>query len=568
MAEPERERPQTLPTAVLAPAAAVPPDSDAGRSRGSGASGGSGTPVRSPSEALHFAEIAQVRMLAAYAMALTTLTGASLPFLGGDTTAKLVHVVGLVIAFTCGAWVVWRLRDPASYQPKVSTILGVCCAFAVVSAFYYWGPLSSAIVAVPMGLYLFAAGQSMSGAYTVYLVCAVPHAVMCIFLAAGSLSWAGMIVPARLSPLEQIAALVIAQFVFAATFVLARRVRRTTFGVIQQLEHAVRTVAQREALLDEAKRELDRALKVGGPGRFTDQEIGSFRLGDVLGRGAMGEVYEARHVGTSQPAAVKLLTHSAGSDPQLVERFLREVRLAASLSCPHVVKVVEVPGEESGIPYLAMEKLVGETLGDRLRRNPKMPIVEAVEMMRQVADGIHAAHEKGVVHRDLKPGNVFRHRPPDVAPDAPVWKVLDFGVSKLVDHGGTLTHGRLVGTPEYMAPEQAKGDSVDARADVYSLGVIAYRALTGRPAFRGNDIPSILYAVTHDMPPCPSSIANVPESMDVILAIALSKDPEERFENAPQLAEALASAAAGNVDAALAERAEEILRAHPWGRAR
>jgi serine/threonine-protein kinase len=521
-----------------------------------------GTPVRTPLEALKLAEIGQVRLLAVFVLVLAIVVYLGLPLLDGNPTAKNLHRWGLMLGATSAGWVVWRLRDPASYRPWVSTLFGACGSLAVVSALLYWGAYSVAIVVVPIGIYMFAAGESVNGAYLIFLVCVLPHLIMCVLLSVGILAPFGLIDPQGLPPRVQIVALIYVQFIFAAAFILARRVRRTTLGVIAQLEQAVREIAQREALLDEAKRELDRALRVGGPGRFTDQEVGSFRLGNLLGRGAMGEVYEASHVSTDAKAAVKLLTHAAGTDPSLVERFFREVKIAASLQSPNVVRVLEVPSEDAAVPYLAMERLVGETLSELLRQSPLLSPTEVVEIIRQVGNGVSAAHAAGIVHRDLKPSNVFQHRPDA---QTKIWKVVDFGVSKLADTAGTLTQGKLIGTPDFMAPEQARGETVDLRADVHALGVIAYRALTGRPAFRGNDVPSVLFAVTQHMPPRPSTLAKIPSAFDHVLIIALAKDPALRFQSATELSEALAAAREDVVTPEISERAARALRAHPWG---
>jgi len=519
---------------------------------------GSGSSVRSPIEALYVAEIAQVRLLAVYVLILCALVSGVLHFFAGDPRAKLMHRIGLAIAFASAAWTWWRVRDPNSFRQSTSTLFGSCCSLAVVSGLLYWGPYSAALVAVPIGIYMFAAGQNVVSAWIVISICTAPHAVLAILVAVGALPGLHF-VQQGLSELEQLFILVVAQFIFWSTFVLARRVRRNTLDVIAQLEHAVRSVAQREALLDEAKRELDRARQIGGPGRFTGQRVGSFMLGDLLGRGAMGEVYEATHASSGAPAAVKLLTHGAGSDPSMVRRFFREVEIASRLSVPNVVRVLEVPSDEASMPYLAMEKLVGETLSDRQRRD-RLDTDEVLDMLRQVAAGISAAHAAGIIHRDLKPGNVFRHCPDGARP---VWKILDFGVSKLADQGGTLTQGQIVGTPDYMAPEQARGVEVDVRADVYALGVIAYRALTGRPAFRGHDIPALLYAVAHTMPPRPSSFG-MAEIFDDVMAVALAKDPALRFQTAAELAAALDAAARDVVDADIRARAERLARTHPW----
>lgn len=527
--------------------------------------GSSMTPVTTPLDALHLAEIKQVRLLAIYAAVLCFVTAVSLEFMGGEPLAKNVQRAGLAITVAGASYVVWRLRNPANFQPWVSVLLGASCAAGVVGAYYYWGAFSSAIVCVPMGLYLFAGGRSVPGALMMLILCAVPHAILGALIIAGVSGVEGVIRPVGLRPIEKFNALVIAQFIFGASFVLARRLRRSTIEAIEELERAVRGIAQREALLNEAKRELDRALRVGGPGRFTDAVIGSYKLGNVLGRGAMGEVYEAAHVETGDAAAVKLLTHSAGSDPGLVQRFLREVRIAASLRVPNVVRVIEAPPDDPPIPYMAMERLVGENLGEILRRSGHLPLASVIELLREVTVGVEAAHTAGIVHRDLKPGNLFLHRPPG---EKPVWKILDFGVSKLIDRAGTLTKGHVVGTPEYMAPEQARGEEVDQRADTHALGVITYRTLTGRPAFGGPDIPSILYAVTHEMPPRPSTVVQVVPAVDAVLAIAMAKDRSLRFQKAGELAAALAAAAEGHLDPELKARADRASRDFPWGRGR
>jgi serine/threonine-protein kinase len=275
----------------------------------------------------------------------------------------------------------------------------------------------------------------------------------------------------------------------------------------------------------------------------------------------MGEVYEATHVSTGASAAVKLLTHAAGTDPSLVERFLREVQIAGRLQSPNVVRVLEVPAADSPVPYLAMERLFGETLGDLLRRSPVLAPAEVVDLIHQIGRGVSAAHAAGIVHRDLKPANVFQHWPDN---QTKIWKVVDFGISKLADTAGTLTQGKIIGTPDYMAPEQARGDQVDFRADVYALGAIAYRALTGRPTFRGNDLPALLYAVTHHMPPRPSTLAKIPPAFDQALAVALAKDPAQRFQSASELSEALAAAREDRTSPGVNERAARALHTHPW----
>ena len=176
--------------------------------------------------------------------------------------------------------------------------------------------------------------------------------------------------------------------------------------------------------------------------------------------------------------------------------------------------------------------------------------------------GLSVAAAKGIVHRDIKPQNLFLAEGGNGAP--PTWKVLDFGVSKLADHGGTLTRGHVVGTPGYMAPEQARGQQVDHRADIYALAAIAYRALTGHPPFTGKDVPSTLYDVVYKMPRRPSALVDLPEEVDAVLAIGMAKRPEDRFADGAALADALDAALRGDLPDGLRRRAEALEAVQPW----
>ena len=313
-------------------------------------------------------------------------------------------------------------------------------------------------------------------------------------------------------------------------------------------------------MLAEARAELDRALKIGGPGRYSEQVVGAFRLGNLIGRGGMGEVYEAHGVADQREAAVKLLHPSTLNDPTQLERFLREAATVSRLDCPHVVRVLEVGTTPGEVPFLAMERLRGVDLAEQLRRQRRLQLPQARVFVDQVAIGLEAARVAGIVHRDLKPHNVFcaqqgRDR---------CWKILDFGVSKS-GGTGTLTKGHVVGTPEYMAPEQARGEDVDHRADVYALAAILYRAVTGHTPFTGKDVPSTLYEVCYRIPTQPSHHAQLPPDVDRVLAVGLAKEPAQRFATALELAQAFARA----VDQGLARderrHADDLIERFPWG---
>jgi eukaryotic-like serine/threonine-protein kinase len=192
-----------------------------------------------------------------------------------------------------------------------------------------------------------------------------------------------------------------------------------------------------------------------------------------------------------------------------------------------------------------------------LRQDSRLPPEQVIEMCRQVGAGVDAAGAAGIVHRDLKPQNLFRD-------DTRGWKILDFGVATLAEDTGTLTQGGVVGTPAYMAPEQAQGRRPTTRADIYALAAVAYRCLTGRHPFAAPDTPSLLYAVVHRMPARPCDLGELPADVDRWVALALAKSPDDRFATGAALADALAQALAGALDAKLRRRADTLIDTHGW----
>jgi len=274
----------------------------------------------------------------------------------------------------------------------------------------------------------------------------------------------------------------------------------------------------------------------------------------------MGEVCEARHVERDLVAALKLLHADALVEPERVRRFLREAEITSRLASPHIVRVYEVSEGASAPPYLAMELLQGSDLAAVLRRARRMPARRTVELVAEVASALEEARGAGVVHRDIKPSNLFFAE----TTEGRLWKVLDFGISRLASSSGTLTQGQVVGTPGYMSPEQAQGTTVDHRADVFSLAAIAYRCLTGRPPFAGDASLKIMFDTVYHQPPRPSSFVNVPGDLDLVLALGLAKQPDHRPARAVDFAEALAHAVAGRLPEELRERARVLLERAPW----
>ena len=289
------------------------------------------------------------------------------------------------------------------------------------------------------------------------------------------------------------------------------------------------------------------------------ERFGPYRLDALIGRGGMGEVYEARPAsGVGVEAAVKLLHAGTLSDPTSVARFIREAEVASRLDTPFVVRVLEVGTTQGEVPYLAMERLRGHDLAHQLRRQRRLKLDEAQVVADHVAQGLEAARVAGIVHRDLKPHNVF------LAQDGR-WKVLDFGVSKAGGHG-TLTRGHVIGTPAYMAPEQARGEDVDHRADVYSLAAILYRSVTGHPAFTGKDVPTTLYDVVYRVPTQPSLLhTNVPGDVERVLALGLAKNAHDRLASAVELAGWFALAIRDGLSLEQRRRADDLIVRQPWG---
>ena len=533
-----------------------------GRGLPSGESDTRQASTASPLEALRSEEIARTRVFLRMCVVIAAATLGVLALSGGDRAAKLAVVIGCGIVFAAATWLLVVTRDPRGYTTRRVTIAATLIGLGAFGGVYYWGVVSPINALILYGIYFFSYGASLSLTVYVYALCATVHAALAMLIGAGVIPDRGIVSVMALPVRDQILSQMVVQFLYLCAYVTARASRQTTIEAVAGLEQAVRAVAQREALLSEARQELERALKVGGPGRYTDQVVGSFRLGALIGRGGMGEVYQAENVHDGSEAAVKLLHPGGLAHPQHVSRFLREAEAAAKLSSPHVVTVLEVGTTAGEIPFIAMERLRGFDLAHHLRRHRRLGVPNAVGLVEQIGAGLHAAKIAGIVHRDIKPHNLFlaeRH-------GTLSWKILDFGVSKLVGSGGTLTRGHVVGTPSYMAPEQARGEDVDHRADLYALSAIAYRCLTGHPPFTGKDVPSTLFEVVHKVPTQPSLLAELDPDLDRVLAIGLAKDPAARFQRADELSAAMAAAARGALPEALRRRADALIEAYPWGR--
>ena len=273
---------------------------------------------------------------------------------------------------------------------------------------------------------------------------------------------------------------------------------------------------------------------------------GAYQITRLLGEGGMGWVYEARHLRLNKRVAVKLMARELAANPEALARFHREAQVTSQLGHPHLVTVIDFGATDAGEPYLVMEYLDGEDLDHRLRREGKLPLATAVAITKQVASALDAAHAEGVVHRDLKPGNVFLVKMRD---EADFVKVLDFGVSKIKAARTKLTRATaVIGTPEYMSPEQATGliEEIDHRADQWALGCIAWEMLSGHAPFIADDVGALFYQVINmDPHPLARRAPGLPPGVEPVLRRALAKRAKERYPSIKDFARAFEAAATG-----------------------
>jgi serine/threonine protein kinase len=270
---------------------------------------------------------------------------------------------------------------------------------------------------------------------------------------------------------------------------------------------------------------------------------GTYRILSVLDQGGMGLVFEAQHVRLRRRVAVKVLARHLIRDEQALSRFNREAEIIAQLDHPHIVQILDFDTTEQGEPYIVMELLKGESLSDRLERDGCLPIWDAARIAHQVASGLFAAHQAEIVHRDLKPANIFLT---ETIGEGTRVKLLDFGISKRLGVGRSLTgEFDVLGTPDYMAPEQALGRtaSVNQRGDQYALAVIAFEMLSGQTPFSGTDLMEVLQKVVSVEAPLVECFApHVPHVVSVVLGRGLEKNPEARFPTVLDFANAFWSA--------------------------
>jgi serine/threonine-protein kinase len=264
--------------------------------------------------------------------------------------------------------------------------------------------------------------------------------------------------------------------------------------------------------------------------------LGNYQIIEELGRGGMAVVYRAFQPSLNRYVAIKVLPPQFAFDQQFVERFQREAKAAAGLRHPNIVVIHDV-GQHEGIYYIVMEHLEGRTLKQLIDQEGSLPPKRVARIVEQVGAALDYAHQRGFVHRDVKPSNIFVGKGDHTT-------LTDFGIAKAASETQHLTReGTLMGTPEYMSPEQAGGGEVDPRTDLYALGVVLYHMLVGRVPFRGTTPHAVLHAVIYEPPPPPRQISpNISPAVESVILKAIAKRPEQRFQRGPDLVDALKAA--------------------------
>jgi serine/threonine protein kinase len=320
--------------------------------------------------------------------------------------------------------------------------------------------------------------------------------------------------------------------VCSVDFELNAKLNRLASVQLQLGDAATKAMAGELPAGGAAKRTSRPSLFALEPGqRLADR----FVIQRALGTGGMGAVYLANDERLGESIALKIMHGMALLDPAAGDRLRREASAARRISHPNVVKIHDV-GEDAGHVFLSMEYVEGQSLKELISRQRMLPLERIRSYLAEICIGLSAAHGQGVIHRDLKPANVI------VTPDQRV-KIIDFGLARIANLEGMTATGMLLGTPEYMAPEQIKGGHIDPRTDIYSLGALAYHAITGRPPFAGDNPISISLAHTTEQPIPPSRLRpGLSSEWDAFVLKALSKAKEDRFDSADAMREALPAA--------------------------
>jgi len=267
--------------------------------------------------------------------------------------------------------------------------------------------------------------------------------------------------------------------------------------------------------------------------------LGHYEIYEVIGRGGMGIVFRARDPKLNRIVAVKVLAPELAANPNAKRRFVREAQAGAAVSHPHVVTIHAVDEDEK-LPFLVMECIVGQSLQQKLDQVGSLRLIEVLRVSKQISEGLGAAHKQGLIHRDIKPANILLENGVERV------KITDFGLARAVDDVSITRTGEVAGSPQFMSPEQAKGERVDQRSDLFSLGCVMYAMCAGRSPFRATNIAATIRRVCDDEPkPIEEINPEVPEWMIVVIEKLLDKNPDNRYQSADEVVEVLEYQLAG-----------------------
>jgi serine/threonine-protein kinase len=493
-------------------------------------------------------EAARARNIGVVYTLIGLLTAVWAPFLDGLPELKPV-VAGVMLLFTAAS--AWTAGQASSgrYSRVGFRVYGAVAVLTSTTVLVYLGPFSPTSLAVTLGIAFFGQGSDRVGAWAICLSAIALYVALFALLLTGVVPDVGVFRGDEADLGGQLFMAVMAPLVLLVTLSQARAARSALSDAIEKVVEKGLEERRRDVQLQEARAELDR-LAVQDAGRMTSHTIGAYRLGRLLGRGGVGEVYEALDARTTEVVAVKVLNQEFSSDDEVRQRFVLEGEILAGLDSMHVVAVFE-HGVQDGVPYIAMEKLTGRDLAVTLREYSRLSAEQAQLLVHHCAVGLQAAHDAGVIHRDIKPRNIF-------LTEAGNWKILDFGVSKLAGTTTVLTRGQVIGTPHYMSPEQANGEPVDHRADIYALGAVLYRVLTGRTPVEGRGHRALLAAAVR-RPLRPRVVApDISPEVEAVLACAMAQEPQARFQTVADLDRAMSQAVSGQLGPQWRRRAATV----------
>jgi len=501
----------------------------------------------------------KVRLVAVSFLLITNLFGGmSIDSLGYDRTLYwqiLIPISALGLVDLVFAYMMWRKPLPTSTLRRL-TIASLCFEMAaVLIAIWAFGSIGSHMMlfGVLTVLIYRMAYDFWVGALGFALMLVGHWAIICAELL-GWLSHKPLYVDANniaVFPQRLIAAALMISFMLVITFLVAN----WTVARLRHKEMAVRILRQTLAATGE-----------GQVGRHTGITLrDTYEVGVMLGTGGMGEVYRGTHKRTHRVVAIKILHPHLVDDETLLRRFRREAEITGKLGSPHIVEVIDVD-RDGEIPFLVLELLEGEDLRTRIDRAGALAIPETADLVSQAATGLEVASEAGIVHRDLKPANLFLSE----ENGRTRVKILDFGVSKIHGNATAITQEiALIGTPDFMSPEQATAvvEDVDTRTDIFALGGITYMCLTGERPFKGGNVPALLRRICDEEPlPLSELRPDVPAAVVAVVAIAMAKDPAERYQTVAEMRGDLDAAFSGDTVPSVLKRAEQVKRGRPASR--